>query len=58
MKNKFNKINGFMPSMKIIFELVYKKGYKQGRAEAIKEIKNKEIKKKKEQFLKDQGIEV
>jgi len=36
MKNKLN-LNAYMSSLQIILELLYKKGYAQGRKDALKE---------------------
>lgn len=38
MKKEIN-LNGYMPSVQIILELIYKKGYAQGRKDALKEFK-------------------
>ncbi len=42
MKNKID-LSGYLPSLTIILELLYKKGYAKGRRDAIKEMKKKEV---------------
>jgi hypothetical protein len=44
MKNKLN-LDAYMSSLQIILELLYKKGYAQGRKDALKEFE-KRIKQK------------
>lgn len=40
MKNKIN-LDSYMSSLQIILELLYKKGYAQGRKDALKEFEKK-----------------